>query len=69
MYSQIPWGLVADPLESTEHTLGTAAVYQLHYHSSLLHNTHFSEVLHMNSLLNIVYLHVSLDHLRLTCNT
>jgi len=35
MYPWIPWELVADPLESAEHTLGTAgeghAVYNIFY--------------------------------------
>jgi len=26
MYPRIPWELVADPLESAEHTLGTTAL-------------------------------------------
>ena len=55
MYPQILWELVADPLESTEHTLGTTALYQLYYHSSFFHNRYFSEVLQMNCLLKTVH--------------
>jgi hypothetical protein len=29
MYPQIQWELVADPKASTEHTLGTAALYEM----------------------------------------
>jgi hypothetical protein len=38
MYPRIPWELVADPLGSAEHTLGTTALEHQHYTKLLLIN-------------------------------